>query len=97
MGFNVILSPQAIERLEEIVRCIARDNPGAAERFGMRLIDQVQLLGEFPGLGAPYRKRPGVRRLLCEPYFIYYRIKEPEHLVEVLDYWHSARQEPELI
>jgi hypothetical protein len=22
-----------------------------------------------------YRKRPGVRRLLCNPYFIYYRVK----------------------
>ncbi|MBI5383172.1 MAG: type II toxin-antitoxin system RelE/ParE family toxin [Verrucomicrobia bacterium] len=97
MGFKVILSPQAIERLEEIVRYIARDNPSAAERFGMRLIDQAQLLGDFPEVGSPYRKRPGVRRLLCKPYFIYYRVKEREQVVEVLDYWHSARQEPELL
>jgi plasmid stabilization system protein ParE len=97
MGFKVVLSPQAIERLEEIVRYIARDNPSAAERFGMRLVDQTQLPGDFPELGSPYRKRPGARRMLCKPYFIYYRVKEREQVVEVLDYWHSARQEPELL
>ena len=97
MGFNVILSPQAVQRLAEIVRYIARDNHSAAERFGMRLIDQAQLLGGFPELGSPYRKQPGVRRLLCKPYFIYYRIKEREQVVEVLDYWHSARLEPQLL
>jgi plasmid stabilization system protein ParE len=97
MGFKVILSPQAIERLEEIVRHIACDNPSAAGRFGMRLIDQAQLLGDFPELGTPYRKRPGVRRLLCKPYLIYYRVKEREQVVEILEYWHSARQEPELL
>jgi plasmid stabilization system protein ParE len=97
MGFQVILSPQAIERLEEIVHYIARDNPSAAERFGMRLIDQAQLLRDFPELGSPCRKRPGVRRLLCKPYFIYYRVKQRAQVVEVLDYWHSARQEPEFL
>lgn len=97
MGLKVILSPQAIERLEEIVRYIACDNPGAAERFGMRLVDQAQLLGNFPRLGTPYRRRAGVRRLLCKPYFIYYRVKERDQVVEVLDYWHSARQEPDLL
>jgi plasmid stabilization system protein ParE len=95
MVFKVIFSPRAIERLESVVRYIARDNPGAAEHFGMRLIEQAQLLGDFPALGSPYRKRPGVRRLLCKPYFIYYRVKEREQVVEVLDYWHSAREEPE--
>ena len=97
MGFKVIHSPQAIERLESVVRYIARDNPGAAEHLGMRLIDQTQLLGDFPELGSPYRKRPQVRRLFCKPYFIYYRVKEREQVVEVLDYWHSAQQEPELL
>ena len=96
MGFKAIFSPRAIERLESIVRYIAHDNPTAAEHFGMRLIEQAQLLADFPELGSPYRKRSGVRRLLCKPYFIYYRVKEHEHVVEVLDYWHSARQEPEL-
>lgn len=72
MGYKVILSPEAIQRLEQIVRVIARDNPDVARRFGFKLLDRTDLLSNFPELGREYRKRPGVRRLLCNPYFIYY-------------------------
>ena len=44
MGYKVIFAPQAIERLEEIVRYIAQDNPAAAEKLGLRLVDQTGLL-----------------------------------------------------
>ena len=96
MGFRVIFAPQAIERLSEIVRFVARDNPDTAMRFGNRLIDQAQMLSSFPELGSPYPKRPGVRRLRYRSYFIYYRIDHGRQTIEVLDYWHSARREPEL-
>jgi plasmid stabilization system protein ParE len=39
MGFKIIFAPQAVERLEEIVRYIAKDNPQAAEKFGLHLLD----------------------------------------------------------
>jgi toxin ParE1/3/4 len=94
MGFKIIFSPQSLERLEQIVRHIAQDNPDAALRFGMKLIDHTQILSDFPELGMPYRRRRNVRRLYYKPYFIYYRVKLPEQVVEVLDFWHSARQEP---
>jgi plasmid stabilization system protein ParE len=96
MGFKVIFAPEAIESLATIVRHIARDKPTAAERCGMRLIDRAEMLAEFPELGSPYPKRVGVRRLWCKPYFIYYRIKQRERVVEVMNYWHPARLEPEL-
>ncbi len=94
MGYKVIFAPQAIERLEEIVRFITRNNPDAALRFGNRLIDHAQLLAEFPDLGTPYLTRPGVRRLWCKPYFIYHRIRTQDGVIEIMDYWHSARREP---
>ncbi len=53
MDLKVILSPRAIERLEEIVRYIARDNPGAAERFGMRLIERNRRLRHWFPSGLP--------------------------------------------
>jgi len=70
MGHKVIFSPQSLVRIEEIVAYIAKDNPGAALRFGMRLVDHASLLADFPELGRPYRKRPNARRLFCKPYFI---------------------------
>ncbi|MGA2657522.1 MAG: type II toxin-antitoxin system RelE/ParE family toxin [Verrucomicrobiota bacterium] len=97
MGCKLILAPQAVARLAGIIRSIAKDKPDAALRFGIHLIEHTQLLENFPDLGAPYRKRPNVRRLWCKPCFIYYRVKRQEGVVEVMDYWHSARQEPEFL
>lgn len=94
MGCTVIFAPQAIERLGQIVRYIAKDNPTAAENFGLNLIDRVGLLADFPELGQPYRKRASVRRLWCKPYFIYYRFLPDKQVVEIMDFWHSARREP---
>ena len=94
MGYQVIFAPRAIQRLAETVRFIARENPDAALRFGNRLIGQAQLLAEFPELGTSYPKRLGVRRLWCKPYFIYYRLQTQTQVVEIMDYWHSARREP---
>jgi plasmid stabilization system protein ParE len=82
--------------LEQVVTRIAEDNPGAALNFGMRLVDHAHLLMDFPELGRPYRRRANVRRLLCKPYFIYYRLRHNIRTVEILDYWHSARLDPEL-
>jgi len=47
MGFKIIFAPHAVERLEEIVRYIAKDNPSAAEKFGFRLLERVALLSDF--------------------------------------------------
>jgi plasmid stabilization system protein ParE len=40
MGNQIILAPEAEQDLEEIVAYIARDNPAAAEAFGIRLLDR---------------------------------------------------------
>jgi plasmid stabilization system protein ParE len=94
MGFKVIFAPQAIEQLEEIVRYIARDNPTAGEKFGLRLVERTALLADFPEIGQTYPKRQNVRRLGCKPYWIYYRLQHEKQIVEIMDFWHSARREP---
>jgi plasmid stabilization system protein ParE len=96
MGWKIIFAPQALEELEQIVRFIAQDDPVAAERFGNYLIDHAELLIQFPELGTPYRKRPNVRRILSKPYFIYYRVRRNEQMIEIMDFWHSARREPSI-
>jgi toxin ParE1/3/4 len=97
MGCKVIFSPHAIADLESAVRFFAKDNPDAAVRVGNALIDRVSILEDFPLIGAPYPKRPGVRKLVCHPYIIYYRPRLDENCVDILRYWHSARGEPELL
>jgi addiction module RelE/StbE family toxin len=96
MGCKIIFSPQAIADLEEVVRHIANDDPATAIRIGSALIDRVEILENFPLLGAPYPKRPSVRKLVSRPYIIFYRFREQDNFVDILRYWHGAQQEPDL-
>lgn len=96
MGCKIIFAPQALADLEEVVRHIAQDDPATASRIGFALIDRVAILENFPLLGAPYSKRPGVRKLVSRPYLIFYRPRLEENAVDILRYWHGARTEPDL-
>jgi addiction module RelE/StbE family toxin len=96
MGCKIILSPQAIEDLAAIVRRIARDDPEIAQRIGHALIDRVSILENFPLLGSPYAKHPGVRKLVSRPYIIFYRVRAKENCVDILRYWHGAQRDPGL-
>jgi plasmid stabilization system protein ParE len=49
--FELRLTSQAARDLHEIVAYIARENPGAAERFGLALVEKAELLKSFPLLG----------------------------------------------
>jgi plasmid stabilization system protein ParE len=42
MGYKVILSPLALEDLEQIVAYIAQNDSAAAKRLGHRLLDQAR-------------------------------------------------------
>ena len=86
MGCKIIFSPQALADLEEVVRHIAKDDPATAVRIGNALIDRVEILENFPLLGAPYPKRPGVRKLVSRPYLIFYRPRLEVKSVDILRY-----------
>jgi plasmid stabilization system protein ParE len=94
MGCKIIFAPQAIADLSEIVRYIAKDDPETAVRIGDALIDRAAILGNFPFLGSPFPKRPGVRKLVSRPYLIFYRAFPEQGRVDILRYWHSGRGEP---
>jgi plasmid stabilization system protein ParE len=96
MGCKVVLSPQAIADLTQAVRHIAKDDPQAAERIGHALIDRVAILENFPLLGAPYPKRPGVRKLVSRPLRYFLSIKRGGGRVAILRYSHGAQEKPEL-
>jgi toxin ParE1/3/4 len=45
------LSPRAAQDLEEICHVIAADNPEAAERVRLTILDTADLLAQHPGIG----------------------------------------------
>lgn len=96
MGCKIIFSPQAVADLEAAVRFIAAENSNAAICFGNELIERAAILENFPLVGSPYSKRPGIRKLVVRPYIIFYRFREEENAVDILRYWHGAQREPDL-
>jgi toxin ParE1/3/4 len=92
MDYRVIYSPKALNDLREIVEYVSKDNPQAALRLGTRLADQASSLAVDPCRGARLKHR-GVRKLLYQPYLIVYRIDESQRNVEILRFWHTARDQ----
>jgi toxin ParE1/3/4 len=98
MGFKVILTPQSIDDLREVVTFIAPHNPERARSFGYELIDQALSLATFPERGrvVPEIDEPSVREIIHASYRIIYEIFPEQNVVYVLRFWHGARGEPEI-
>ena len=91
MDYQVILSRPALRDLGEIARYIAEDSPTAAEKVGFKLLLLAESLTLLPRRGGQLRNRPGVHRLVHEPYLLTYRIDEAAKVVYVLRFWHAKR------
>jgi plasmid stabilization system protein ParE len=91
MDFKVVFQPLALDDLEAIVRHVAQDDLQAANRLGMSLLDQAESLAQLPGRGGNVRRRPGVKKLVCAPYLIIYRVENARRCVDVLRFWHGAQ------
>ena len=75
--FKVVLSPQSLRDLEEIVRYIAADNPPAADRFGQRQITEAEETGSLPFAGrvVPEFDETTIRERIHRSYRIVYRVR----------------------
>ena len=94
--FKVIVSPRAWDDFFEIFEYISRDKRDSAARFCDALLNHVDLLGTFPHIGIVSAKRPNVRSVLHTPVRIYYRIDESRECVEIIHFWHTARNHPNI-
>jgi toxin ParE1/3/4 len=91
MGCAVIYSEAALGDFQQITAFIAVDNPEVAERFANRLVDLAESLRTMPERGRPVKKWPGVRVVVLAPYLIFYRFERAKNIVEILPFWHGAR------
>jgi len=91
MDCAVIYSEAALADLEQITAFIAADNAEVAERFANRLVDLAESLRSLPERGRPVKKWPGVRVLVLAPYLIFYHFEQAANKVEILRFWHGAR------
>ena len=79
---------EASDQLEAAVKHIQQDNPTAARNIAQAVIDRIEQLATFPGLGRP-GEVTGTRELVSPPYVVVYR--SSEEIVEILSIWHGAQ------
>ena len=98
MDYKVIWDDEAIEELSRIVQYIAADNPSAARKMGLAILDNVKRLGSFPEIGRVFSRlnRSDVREISVRPYRIIYHCQNAARCVRILKIWHGARQDPEI-
>ncbi|MGA8500804.1 MAG: type II toxin-antitoxin system RelE/ParE family toxin [Candidatus Sulfotelmatobacter sp.] len=89
MPLEIVWSPRALARLQEIRTFVARDKPEAAARLATRIVSLVEAVKEHPFLGRA-GSEPGVRELVVggTPYLIFYRVRKR---VTILTIWHGAQ------
>jgi len=88
---KVIWSPLAIDRAVEQARYIAKDNPGAAEKWLKGLFAAARQLERLPRLGrmVPEWENSEFRELSYGRYRIIYRIEAQQ--LSILTVRHSSR------
>ena len=96
MDFQVSLTPQAERDLERIGQYIARDNVQAARSFCGQLMLEAKSLKSSPRRGFIVRPQPEIRRLVYKTYLIFYKILEADGRIEILRFWHAARDQRRL-
>jgi toxin ParE1/3/4 len=88
-------SRRAINDLRSIQAYIENNNPTAARRITLRIIESVEtMILENPMIGRPGRV-PGTRELVVArtPYIVPYRLRHG--MIEVLRVYHGARRWPD--
>jgi len=91
MQTTVEISAQARHDLGEIFEYIAQDNPEAAIRFTNQLLETAFSLENAPLMGGRAKGRFKVRIIVHCPYLIFYRLETKENRIDVLRFWHGAR------
>ena len=91
---QIRLTPSATHDLDAIEAYIAEDNPKAAVRTVLRVLEAIEGLAEFPNVGRPGRV-PGTRELVVSgtPFIAVYKVEA--NILWVARVLHGAQRWPE--
>jgi len=79
---------EADDQFVAAIEYIQEDNPAVAGDVAQAVIDLIEKLVSFPGLGRPGEVK-GTSELVCQPYVVVYRYTD--EIVEILHVWHGAQ------
>ncbi len=92
---RIVWSPEAVDDMASLRAYIAEDNPRAASRLALHIIENIEsLLAESPQIGRSGRV-PGTRELVIPntPYIVPYRLEGTT--IQILRVYHGARRWPD--
>jgi plasmid stabilization system protein ParE len=94
--YQVDLTPRADRDLENIRVYLQAENPENSDRFCFELLEAAFSLRTFPERCPGFKSRRAVRKLAFGNYLVIYRFYSDERRVEILRFWHSAREQRNL-
>jgi toxin ParE1/3/4 len=91
---RIVWTAPALRDLRSARATIAAEQPDAAERQVVRVLNAVESLRRFPELGRPGR-RPGTPELVVgrTPYLVPYRLRR--EVIEILRVLHGRQRWPD--
>lgn len=95
MDYEVLITDAALADLRAIVEFVAQDDPVAATRLGEKLIDRALSLRVLPKRHAFHNAVLGIRKKPLSPYLLFYTCDDRRAVVNILHFWHGAREWPE--
>ncbi|MFD2191213.1 type II toxin-antitoxin system RelE/ParE family toxin [Pistricoccus aurantiacus] len=87
---KLVYTDEAIEDLKRLREFIAVHNPSAAARVAAKLVTKIELLPDFPKLGAPVELAPvpeSVRDMVFDKYVVRYSVHASA--IIILRIWHG--------
>jgi plasmid stabilization system protein ParE len=91
---KLVYTDVAIEDLKRLREFIAAHNPAAAGRIAAELTGKIELLPDFPGMGAPVEMAPvpdSVRDMIFGKYVVRYLVHATT--IIILRVWHQLEGE----
>ncbi|WP_028672171.1 type II toxin-antitoxin system RelE/ParE family toxin [Saccharospirillum impatiens] len=91
---RLVYTDEAIEDLKRLREFIAVHNPSAARTIAAELVGKVELLPDFPKMGAPVEIAPipgSIRDMVFGKYVVRYSVHESA--IIILRVWHHLEGE----
>ena len=91
---KLVYTDEAIEDLKRLREFVAAHNPSAASRIAAELVSKIELLPDFPKMGAPVEMAPvpdSLRDMVFGKYVVRYSVHSSA--IIILRVWHELEGE----
>lgn len=96
MAYRFKINSQALRDLKQIGNLAQGGAGTASDEFAERLLALAESLTTFPYRHGVWAKQPHIRKMPFKSYVIFYKIHDDENVVEILRFWHAARDQRRL-